>query len=166
MNAPQALPLTPTLVAVVFGLAVVAYLLLTAITVGAAQGERAPAVLRSRPGALAGAALVAMTVHVLLIWSLRFDFDVAIATRNGWGGFITFHAALIGSWAAMTGDWRAARWRRLTLLGVWLLVTSGAVGAPFRYPEVSSLAVPVIGIAVLGAVGLGAALLTRRRASD
>jgi hypothetical protein len=162
----EAFPLSPAEVALVFGPAVLGYALVTLAAVMAAWRERTPGRLASRRRLVALVALLAMTLHVLLLWSLRYGFDPALATRNGWTGFATFHLAFVLAWATLPGDWLRPGWRRWLLIAVWLLVTSGAVGAPFRYPIVSALALPVLVIASLGAIGLVWAALPRQLARD
>ncbi len=157
MSPPEALPLSAGEVALVFGLALAAYLLLTLIAADAAFGPRAPSSLAPLRRPLAWLALVLMSGHVALLWSLRYGFDLALATRNGWGGFVSFHLAFVSAWLVLPGDWHARPWRRGVVIAIWLLVTSGAVGAPFRYPIVADLAAPVIAIAALGLLALGAA---------
>ena len=148
----EAQSLGPVEVAVVFAPAIVAYALLTAIAVVVAG---APASRVSRSWRVAGwLLLVVMTGHVALLWSLRYDFDPAAAVRNGWSGFLVFHTALVAGWIILPGAWRTTRWRRGGVFGMWLLVTSGAVPAPFRYPIVRALAPVVVAIAASGAVAM------------
>ncbi|MCC6620704.1 MAG: hypothetical protein IT385_05590 [Deltaproteobacteria bacterium] len=161
---PDALPLTSSEVALVFAPALLAYAALTAMTVASWDPRARGAALGPRWRALAWGALVLMTLHVALIWALRYGFDPARATRNGWSGFLTFHAAWLAASLVLWRDWRADTRARLALLAIWLLVTSGAAPAPFRYPIVRPLAPIVLAIAGAGAVALGAHWWRARRA--
>ena len=51
-------------------------------------------------------------------------------------------------------------WRRMTTTMAFLLVTAGAVPAPFRYPELSLLQLPILAIA---AASISCAVAAQRR---
>ncbi len=54
---------------------------------------------RHRPKHMTPVALIVFA-HVLMVWQFRYDWEIAQATRNGYAGFVIFHAALLGILAA------------------------------------------------------------------
>lgn len=88
--------------------------------------------------------------HVFLVWHYRYEWEIAQATRNGYAGFVIFHAALLGILAApMAGN----RWARRLVTFSFLVAAMGASGAVLRYDEVAIYRLPVF---VCGLVGLSA----------
>jgi hypothetical protein len=97
-------------------------------------------------------AVVAIIVlHVLLVWTVRYEWQFSAAVRNGYAGFIVFHAALAAILASCVVSARTAR--RL-IIAAFAVVTAGAVGAVFRYDAVAIYRVPVMLVAVAGLAGL------------
>ena len=80
-------------------------------------------------------------IHVAMVWSYRYEFSFAQATRNGYVGFLVFHSALAALITAVVAPPRIARW--LTLFA-FFAVCVGANGAVFRYEVVRWYRVPVI----------------------
>lgn len=101
---------------ITFGLAFVAYLFLCTA-----------ALTRRRDLAIATAVVAA--AHVACVWIFR-------SPKFG-PGFVIFHAALAAILVA------PFRWTGPLLLAALLVVTAGAIGATFKYPEVRILRFPV-----------------------
>lgn len=91
-------------------------------------------------------------LHVALVWSFRYEWQMTQATRNGYLGFLIFHSALLLILAS--AFLRGCMGQTLPLLA-FLAVTAGALGAVFRYEEVEVYRIPVILCAVAGFIGLG-----------
>ena len=93
-----------------------------------------------------------IAVHVFMVWSFRYEWSFAQATRNGYVGFLLFHGAL----SMIAGSLFVKTKKAKTLLVVSFLVVSlGALGAVFRYDVVSKYRIPVILIALAGLGVLG-----------
>jgi hypothetical protein len=133
-----------------FLLAVLGYAGLAATAVRSARG-RLPVTLW-RPTASV------IVVHVLLVWTLRYDWQIAQATRNGYLGFVIFHAALM---LIVTSLGVAERHARVLVWIAFGIVTPGALGAVFLYEVVAGYRVAVIAIAVAGLAGLGWAVMAQ-----
>jgi hypothetical protein len=107
-----------------------------------------------------GVALVIVS-HVAMVWTVRYDWQLASATRNGYVGFLVFHGALAAIIASLFLAERSAR------VFVWIafaIVSFGALGAVFRYEVVAIYRAPVILAAAVGACGLARAYyLSRHR---
>ena len=126
-----------------FLLAVVGYAGLTLSALLAARGRLPPWLWR------ATAAII--VVHVALVWTVRYDWSWAQATRNGYAGFVIFHGALALILSSVfVGDRMGTRF----IAASFVIVTLGALGAVFRYEEVAVYRPVVIGLAVVGAMGL------------
>ena len=88
--------------------------------------------------------------HVLMVWHFRYEWEITQATRNGYAGFVIFHAALLGILAApLAGN----RWARRLVACSFLVAAMGASGAVMRYDEVAVYRLPVF---VCDLVGLSA----------
>jgi hypothetical protein len=111
--------------------------------------------------AAATAALVA--AHVLLIWALRYEWQLSRATRNGYTGFLVFHTALS---LILFSTFVHPGWAAPLLRLAFLAVTVGATGAVLRYEEVASYRLPVLLVGLVGAWGLIAALQRRNLAGS
>jgi hypothetical protein len=96
----------------------------------------------------------AIAAHVALVWAFRYGGSLAQATRNGYAGFVIFHAALLAIVASLLVPRRVASW---LLLAAFAAVCVGAIGAVFRYNVVAVYRVPVIACALAGwsAIALG-----------
>lgn len=118
----------------------------------------ATAVRRPRPALIRVCAAI-VVAHVILVWWLRYDWQIAAATRNGPAGFMVFHTALAAIlWATIAPE-RVAR--RLIIAG-FAIVTIGAIGAVFRYDDVRPYRAPVIVCAVGGAAGIAGTAVRHR----
>jgi hypothetical protein len=137
---------------VTFLLAPIAY---AGLAVGAVR-----AVQRQPSRTLRRAVAAVAVAHVALVWTVRYDWQLSEATRNGYAGFLLFHAVLLAILASAFVAERIARPLLVTAFGV---VTLGALGAVFAEPVVAVYRIPVILIALGGAVGLARAYRTRRR---
>lgn len=104
---------------------------------------------RHRPKHMTPVALIVFA-HVLMVWQFRYDWEIAQATRNGYAGFVIFHAALLGILAApLTGN----PWAKRLVAFSFLVAAMGASGAVMRYDEVAVYRLPVF---VCDLVGLSA----------
>lgn len=93
-------------------------------------------------------------LHVFLVWHARYEWQLAVATRNGYAGFVIFHAAL----AAVVASTLAPEPRRSHLVrAAFLVVTAGATGAVFRYEVVAVYRIPVLACATAGLAALAIA---------
>jgi hypothetical protein len=138
--------------ALTFGLALLAYGLLAA-----------DAALRWRGrGTTALTLLAAATAlaHVGCVWAFRFGWDARAAWGKSAAGFVIFHGALV--LLLLAAAWPARR--RTLVLAAFAVVTAGALPAPFRYPELASLRVPVVAIGALAAGSMAVAARQRRAA--
>jgi hypothetical protein len=107
-----------------------------------------------------GVALVIVS-HVVLVWMVRYDWQLASATRNGYVGFLVFHGALVLIVASL---FLAERSARVFVWTAFAIVSLGALGAVFRYEVVAIYRAPVVLVAAVGAGGLVRAYhLSRRR---
>jgi hypothetical protein len=127
---------------VTFLLAVIGYAGLTITAILTARGR-----IPTRLWRITAAVIV---THVALVWAVRYRWDPAVATRNGYAGFVLFHGAL---GLIVASVFLSARAKPLILLA-FAVVTVGALGAVFRYVEVSGYRPVVIGLATAGAIGL------------
>lgn len=134
-----------------FLLAAIGYGGLTAAAVRAARGAVPVAVLR-------GVAAV-ISVHVILVWTVRYEGRISEATRNGFVGFVLFHAALAATVGSLFVGERLARRLIVAAFGV---VSAGALGAVFRYDVVAVYRVPVVLCAIIGIAGLVRAYVAPR----
>ena len=123
--------------------------LLAMIGFAALAGSAVSAARGSLPRSLSAATASVVLVHVVLVWTFRYEGDIAQATRNGYAGFLIFHVALALIVAAPLLPPRPGR---LATLVAFPIVCIGASGAVFRYDEVAIYRVPVILVAALGIV--------------
>lgn len=138
---------------VTFLLAPIGYAGLALTAVKAARGPVPVILLR--------AVAVVILSHVVLVWVVRYEGQLSEATRNGYVGFVLFHATLLAIIASVFVREHIAR--RL-IIAAFGFVTVGAVGAVFRYDVVSNYRVPVIVCAVAGIAGVVRAYRLRRSA--
>ena len=128
-----------TAIFITFLLAIIGYVGLTTVVLLSLQG-RMPIMLW-RPVA---AVIVA---HVIMVWSFRYEWEFALAVRNGYAGFLIFHSALLMIAASIFNQERVAR--RLVQIA-FAVVTMGALGASFLYDAVAMYRIPVILCALTG----------------
>jgi hypothetical protein len=137
----------------VFGLAVAAYALLGASAVGHARGQWLRGVGIS--------AFVIVSLHIVGVWWHRYDFELAQATRNGYGGFVLFHGAYIAMLVAAFAPIPVSRW---CTYAAFVAVSAGAVSAVFRYEFVELFRYPVLAVAILTPAFSGWSIWRRRTA--
>lgn len=99
-------------------------------------------------------------VHVIMVWTFRYEWQFALAVRNGYGGFMMFHSALLMILLSTVSSERVAR--ILTRIA-FVVVTIGALGATFLYDVVAIYRVPVIACALAGGGGLAWSYVIQRR---
>jgi hypothetical protein len=121
---------------VTFGLALIGYVLL------AIQLVRVHAKRETRGLAITTATVV--TAHVACVWGLRFEWSLTRMLDKSLPGFVLFHTALL--LILIAPMLRGKHCVRITT-AAFLLVTAGALPAPFRYPELSLLLWPLVVIA-------------------
>lgn len=126
-----------TRTAITFGLAYLGYLLLCADVVRRAFGCRGRAVT------LMLATVV--TAHVACVWIWRFDASLQRALDKSIVGFVIFHTALL---LILAGSVLRATWSTRVLVAAFVVVSSGALPAPFRYDEIRILAIPMFALFV------------------
>ena len=115
---------------------------------------------RHRPKHMTPVALVVFA-HVLMVWHYRYEWEIAQATRNGYAGFVIFHAALLGILAAPLAGNRLAK--RLVAFS-FLVAAMGASGAVMRYDEVAVYRLPVFLCDLVGLSALAYWIFGRSRA--
>jgi hypothetical protein len=134
-----------------FLLAVVGYAGLTVTALLAARGRLPVGLWR-----ITAAIIVA---HVTLVWSVRYGWSWAQATRHGYAGAVIFHGALL---LVVTSVFAGNRTATRLIAVSFVVVTLGALGAVFRYDEVAVYRPVVIGLAAVGGVGLASTRLRLR----
>jgi hypothetical protein len=96
--------------------------------------------------------------HVVLVWTVRYDWQLDQATRNGYAGFLIFHTALaLILAAAFASPRRADQLVRV----VFPIVTLGALGAVFGDAAVTRYRIAVIILAICGALGIATGVYRR-----
>ncbi len=126
---------------ITFGLAFIAYLMLASSVLLHAYGK----LTRVLPVALA----VTVSVHVGLVWALRFGWSISFALEKSVPGFVIFHGAL----ALIIASTVARRpWMERLLLLAFPIVTAGASGAVFRYEYVEVYRYPLLVTALVTVV--------------
>lgn len=88
-----------------------------------------------------------ITIHVLMVWAFRYEWQFSQATRNGYVGFLLFHSALS---LIITSTAIAADRARMFIIMAFLIVVMGANGAVFIYDVVAIYRYPVILISITG----------------
>lgn len=78
--------------------------------------------------------------HVFMVWHYRYAWEIAQAVRNGYAGFVIFHAALLGILASPLA---ATRYTRMLVAFSFVVAALGASGAVLRYDEVAIYRLPV-----------------------
>tara|TARA_R110002094_G_scaffold101533_4_gene101487 strand:- start:539 stop:964 length:426 start_codon:yes stop_codon:yes gene_type:complete len=134
---------------VTFGLALIGYALL-AVQFVCAHTKREARVL----------AIVTATVvvaHVACVWGLRFDWSLSAMLDKSLPGFVIFHSALLLILLAPAVRGANRAW---VTTAAFALVTAGALPAPFRYPELSLLLLPLVAIA---ATAVGWVIVSKQR---
>jgi hypothetical protein len=119
--------------ALIFGLAYVGYVLVGANVVLHFWG-------RPRRALMAIMAAVVL-LHVLLVWSLRFEWSLTYAWEKSPAGFLIFHTALVLLVAAVLAR---EPWSRRLLLVAFPIVTAGGLGAAFKYDFLAGYRVPLL----------------------
>ena len=100
----------------------------------------------ARVGPLWHATATIALVHVAMVWHFRYSWSFELAVRNGYAGFVIFHAALASILGASLA--RADIARRLVLIA-FAIVTLGANGAVWRYDVVAIYRIPVMACAAI-----------------
>ncbi len=122
---------------ITFGLAYLGYALLCVDVVRRAVGHR------GRAWTFVLAAVV--TAHVACVWLWRFEGSLQRALDKSIVGFVIFHTALL---LILAGSVLRAPWSTRVLVAAFVVVSSGALPAPFRYDEIRILAIPMFALFV------------------
>ena len=130
------------MVRLTFLLAVIGYAGLTLTAILAARG-RVPAAFWRITAAI-------IVAHVVLVWTVRYEWSWPEAVRHGYAGLLIFHGALALVIGSVVWPDRATPLIHAT----FAIVTLGAVGAVFMDADVAMYRQIVIALAVAGAVGL------------
>lgn len=101
-----------------------------------------------------------ISAHVLMVWTFRYGWEFELAVRNGYAGFVMFHAAWLMILVSMAAGRKVAR---ILIQTAFVVVTIGATGATFLYDVVAVYRIPVILCALAGNGGLLWVYLWRRR---
>jgi hypothetical protein len=136
-----------------FFLAVSGYATLTvACVLAGRRGEHIPR------GLVRATAFIVVT-HVVMVWTVRYQWQFELATRNGFAPFLIFHTALaLIVAAAFVGNVLSRRF----LWTAFPVVTLGALGAVFTYDFVALYRVPVVVLGAIGMAGIGRGVLASR----
>jgi hypothetical protein len=102
---------------------------------------------------------VIIFVHVLMVWIFRYNWQFALAVRNGYTGFILFNSALL---MIIISTIVKQNISAILIRLSFLIVTAGAIGATFRYDAVAIYKIPVVVLAVAGSGGLLCMLFRQR----
>jgi hypothetical protein len=135
---------------ITFLLAPIGYAGLTFTAVMAARGRL--------PRRFWRAVVLVIVTHVTLVWTVRYEWQLSEATRNGYVGFLVFHGALAAILSSLISGDRVAR---VLIIGAFAVVTVGAIAATFRYDVVGMYRIPVLVCAIAGAAGLTGAYRSR-----
>ena len=112
------------------------------------------------PIALWRAVALIILAHVLMVWMYRYDWQLDLAVRNGYGGFVIFHTAL----ALILVSTFVNPYLSQKLVHIsFVIVTIGATGASLRYEEVSMYRFIVVPCGLIGGIGLIKFYLLDRR---
>ncbi len=103
------------------------------------------------PIALWRAVVLIILAHVLMVWMYRYDWQLDLAVRNGYAGFVIFHTAL----ALILVSTFVNQYLSQKLVHIsFVIVTIGATGASLRYDEVSMYRFIVVPCGLIGGIGL------------
>lgn len=128
---------------ITFLLAIIGYVGLTIVVVLTLREQH--------PITLWRAITLIILVHVLMVWIYRYDWQLDLAVRNGYTGFVIFHTAL----ALILISTFVNKYLSQKLLHIsFVVVTMGATGASLRYDEVSMYRFIVIPCGLIGGIGL------------
>lgn len=86
-------------------------------------------------------------IHVIMVWSFRYDWNFSLAIRNGYIGFLLFHSALT---MILFANFLSQKISQTLIQISFLIVTAGALGATFIYDIVAIYRIPVILCAIIG----------------
>jgi len=90
--------------------------------------------------------------HSVMIWAFRYHWQLDLAVRKGYAGFLMFHGAVVLVIAANFAPERIAR--RLIEIS-FLVITAGSIGATFLYEAAGAYRYPVLACAAAGLWCLG-----------
>lgn len=94
---------------------------------------------------------IVIVAHVVMVWMVRYSWKFDLAVRNGYLGFLLFHAALV---IIVISTMVRDRLAHLLIHASFCVVTLGASGAVFLYDDVALYRIPVIVCALAGGYGL------------
>jgi hypothetical protein len=80
-------------------------------------------------------------LHVIMVWSFHYEWNFSMSVRNGYGGFLIFHSALM---LIIVSNYLKETFAIILIRISALIVTAGALGAVFRYDMVSVYKAPVL----------------------
>ena len=90
-------------------------------------------------------------IHVFMVWSSRYDWQFSMSVRNGYSGFLIFHTALL---MILLSNFVKENIEKTLIRISFIVVTTGAVGAVFKYDVVAVYKIPVLICAAVGSTGL------------
>ena len=90
-------------------------------------------------------------IHVFMVWSYRYDWQFAVSVRNGYSGFLIFHTALL---MILLSNFVKENIEKTLIRISFIVVTTGAVGAVFKYDVVAVYKILVLICAAVGSTGL------------
>jgi hypothetical protein len=99
-------------------------------------------------------------LHVLMVWNFRYEWQILLAVRNGYAGFLIFHSALI---MILISTFLNQKFSLLIVRISFIVVSIGAIGVTFRYAAVEVYKIPVIILSVIGLSSLAINIFSSRR---
>ncbi|MCR9244736.1 MAG: hypothetical protein NXI31_06875 [bacterium] len=137
---------------ITFGLALIGFALLAADASRRFVGRRSTA--------LTLISTTVILVHVGFVWAFRFDWSFAAMWQKSAFAFLLFHGAtLVIAGSVIARD----RLRDRLVFAAFGIVCVGALGAPFRYPELAMLQLPVPAVFVAALIWTGSTWRTLHR---
>ena len=128
---------------ITFLLAITGYVGLTTVVILTLRGQY--------PIALWRAIALIILAHVLMVWIYRYDWQLDLAVRNGYAGFVIFHTALI---LILLSTFTNKNLSQKLIHLSFVVATMGATGASLRHEEVSMYRFIVIPCGLIGGIGL------------
>ena len=126
---------------ITFGLALIGYALLAADAARRFVGRRSSILTMFTAGVV--------LAHVVCVWAFRFEWSFSRMWQKSIFGFLVIVASVLAH----------GRLRDRLVMAAFAIVCVGAIPAPFRYPEIEMLRLPVPAVFVVAVVWV---LLQRR----
>jgi hypothetical protein len=90
-------------------------------------------------------------IHVFMVWNYHYEWNFSMSVRNGYSGFLIFHSSLL---LILVSAFLKENISRILIIISFIIVSTGAIGASFRYEIVSVYRIPVLFLAFSGFLSL------------